>query len=281
VLVTGATGSLGAPVVRLLIAEGFDVTALARRTPPPGLLPPEARFASCDVRSEADVGSLVMPGGLVVHLAGPTQRLGLQRLSVTVRGTATVMRAACNAGASRVVLASTIHVYAPTERGEVADETTPPRPRSRYGRSKLAAEKVAWAIAAEAGAPELVILRIAAAYGPGATGGMARLQRILRAGSFAVAPWSSSRRTIVHVEDVSSAIVAAATHPGVAGDTLNVTDGGVRTIAEIVMALAVVAGRPTPPIRVPWLGRDLAVDGSRMQQVLGITARHKLGAPGK
>jgi nucleoside-diphosphate-sugar epimerase len=106
---------------------------------------------------------------------------------------------------------------------------------------------------------------------------MASLLRLLHAGSFAVAPVSSSRRTIVHVDDAAAAIVAAATNPGAAGYTINVTDGAARSVAEIVNALALAAGRRRPYIRVPWPARDLAVDGSRMQTVLGVTARHQLG----
>jgi nucleoside-diphosphate-sugar epimerase len=277
-LVTGATGALGVPLVRSLITAGYQVTALARRPAPPGLLPPTVRQVACDVRAEADVAAAIPAGGLVVHLAGRKRGRGRAAFDINVDGTAALLRAARGAGAVRVVVASSIHIYGRTEPGAVADETTRPAPHSRYGASKLAAEQAARTVAERWEAPTLVILRIAAAY-PGAGGNLERLERtVARSGPVTVVPWTDAVRTLVHVEDVAAAVLLVGTHTAAAGETLNVTDGQVRTIREIVTALAVAAGRPVPWLRVPRPRHDLAVDGGRIQALLGFSPAFDLGS---
>jgi nucleoside-diphosphate-sugar epimerase len=278
VLVTGATGALGVPIVHRFLAAGFRVTALARRIPPPGLLPDGVRQVACDVRAEADVAAAMTPSGLVVHLAGRKRGRRGAAFQANVEGTAAVLSAALRSGAQRVVVASSIHVYGRTP-GFTADETTRPMPHTAYGRSKLAAEGAARAMTEAGRAPPVVILRIAATY-PGGGGNLERLERALSRGRrLAVVPWAERYRTVVHVEDAASAVLLAATHPAAEGETFNVTDGRVWTVREIVVALARAAGRPVPRLRVPWPRHDLAVDGRRVQAVLGFNPAFDLGRP--
>jgi UDP-glucose 4-epimerase len=268
VLVTGAGGALGPFVVRALEAGGAQVTAALRSATYSHQAGQASTRVIGDVRDERTLAAGMQPGGVVIHLAG---RSGWRRwgLGVNAAGTAAVMRAARQAGAARVVLASSIHVYGATPSGFVADETTRPRPSSAYGASKLASEHVAMKLASSPPGPELVVLRIAAVYGTG-RGNLARLEWLLRKPHLlAAVPWGDVRRTLVHVEDVAAAMVAAALRPEAAGEILNVTEGRIRTLREIVTALAAAAGRPVPWLRVSWTAGDLAVDGSRMQGALG------------
>lgn len=70
VLVTGAYGLVGRPVVQRLVADGFPVVATAHRTTKPAL-PSDVDVRSVDLTKPADVGALfadVAPS-VIVHLA--------------------------------------------------------------------------------------------------------------------------------------------------------------------------------------------------------------------
>jgi nucleoside-diphosphate-sugar epimerase len=269
VLVTGATGALGVPLIHRLVAAGYHVTALARRFPRPGLLPHSVKSVACDVRTDARVAAATGASAVVVHLAGTKRGRFGSAFRVNVEGTEAVLEAAKRAGAERVVMASTIQVYGRTEPGIIAHEATAPQPHTAYAISKLAAEEAAKAASSGGMAPPVVILRIAAAY-PAAGGNLARLERAVRR-RHAVVPWSDRVRTLVHVEDVAAAVLLAAVHPDAEGETFNVTDGHLRTVKEIVSVLFSAAGRPVPRWRWPWTGHHLAVDGRRIQTVLGFS----------
>jgi nucleoside-diphosphate-sugar epimerase len=269
--VTGGTGMLGGAVARHLVESGFDVASMVRRPARRGGLPDGALLHSGDVRSAAALKAVLRPGDVVVHLAARKRGMSAAAFRTNVGGTATVVQAACEAGAARLIVASSIHVYGCTPCGSVADESTPPRPLSAYAASKLAAEEVAFAAADRLGGTEVVVLRIAAAYGSDGSGAVGRLAAaIARMGPFAIVPWGRSQRTVVHVEDVAAAVAIAATHSAAAGRTYNVTDGEVRSVRAIVTELCRRLDRPVPPLRLPFPLRSLAVDGSRIQRELGF-----------
>ena len=161
VLVTGATGFLGAALVRRLGGAGWQVTAsdlgLAER--------------SCDLTNFAQVESLLGAGGFqtVFHcgaVSGPMvladQPLAIWQINAL--GTAHVLEAARRHGVARVVICSTCDVYG--DLTGVVDETTLPHPVTVYGASKVAAEAVLLGYVREHNL-DAVALRLAWIYGPG------------------------------------------------------------------------------------------------------------------
>lgn len=159
VLVTGASGCIGAWVVRELLERGaevvaFDLDASLKRL---RLIVPESVVAKVQVETgaiedTARVKALVKDGGIthVLHLAAlqmpMCQANPVQGAMVNVVGTLNVFEAARDAGRPvRVVYASSAAVWGPpTEYGDRAlTEDDPLKPATFYGIYKQANESCA------------------------------------------------------------------------------------------------------------------------------------------
>jgi nucleoside-diphosphate-sugar epimerase len=168
---TGASGFIGTYLTARLLADGHHLSIVARpSTDTSALAARGVRITRGDVRDVA-AGCGAFDGcEAVVHLArakGHPRRWGSEEQSVSVDGTAAVVRAARDAGVQRIVVCSSSQVYPHRMPDAWITEATPCAPASPYGRSKVMAEEAARA--ASAGAP-LVIARITAVMGPEAAG---------------------------------------------------------------------------------------------------------------
>ena len=163
VLVTGATGFVGANLVRALLAEGVPVRALARPTSPrlalEGL---PAEVAEGDLTDPASLRRAVQGCEAVFH-AGALYSFWERDPSlfyrVNLEGTAHLIESAVEAGVRRVVYTSTVACVAHPPPGRLATEEDFPRPedlRDHYRRSKFLAEQKALEMARQ-GAPVVVV----------------------------------------------------------------------------------------------------------------------------
>jgi dihydroflavonol-4-reductase len=155
ILVTGATGFLGAHVVAALVRRGHAVVALVRD--PHSKLArrlasqPGVELVTGDVLDAASVEAAAKGCSAVLHCAGKVSRASADASMMTrvnVEGVATVLAACERAGVRRVVLASTSGtIGVSTDPDAVADETTPTPleliNKWPYYRSKYYGERVA------------------------------------------------------------------------------------------------------------------------------------------
>ena len=252
VLVTGATGFLGAHVCEALAARGVAIRGLVRRAEarlPAGVLP--ALAAGLD-DVEALRHALRGVDG-VVHLAarvhvpsdGDEERAFH---AVNVDGTRVLLEESIAAGARAFVLASSVKAVG--ERSEAPwDETTPPTPLDAYGRTKLEAETIVRSLARRHGihAP---ILRLPLVYGPGMKGNAMRLFRLVDRGWPLPLGAVRNRRSLLYTGNLVAAMLATLESPS-GGDTFFVTDTEAPSTPELVTAIAHALGRPTRLLPVP------------------------------
>ncbi len=255
-LITGAAGFLGSALANALVREGHLVRGLDDlSTGDPKVLSPEVHFTRGDVNDRPKLWTLLQDVDVVYHLAArvsvPESVIYPREYNaVNVGGTVALMEAMRDVGVRRVILASSGAIY-----GEQAEqplrEDMRPNPRSPYAVSKLAAEYYVRTIG-ELWGIETVCLRIFNAYGPGQHLPPSHppvvpyfLRQALRNGTLVVHGDGSQTRDYVYVDDVISAMIAAATAPGVNGLVINVGSGVETSVRELVeMVLRVTETRP-------------------------------------
>ncbi len=210
VLVTGASGFLGAAVCARLLERGHAVSALARRSgsAPDGV--EELRGDLTDGEGLRTALGAARPEA-VVHLAAEiaSQRDEERIREVNVHGTARLIEAcaastggAGEVGGPKFVFAST--VVTGEAGGALLTEETELPVQTPYGRSKQEGER----LLRESGLPSVVI-RPGHVYGPGGWYAHEFVRRLRQPGRFAVVGSGKNWWDVVHVDDVAAAFVAA------------------------------------------------------------------------
>ena len=167
VLVTGANGFVGSHLVESLLAEGYRVRCLVRRSSDLGFirhLPVELVYG--DVARGDGLDAACAGIDAVCHFAGVTKARDRETYYRVNAGGTRHMLAACERVAPhlrRFVYASSLAAIGPSPDGQLVDESHPPNPLTHYGRSKLQGEEYCREFADRL---PLVILRPPAVYGP-------------------------------------------------------------------------------------------------------------------
>ncbi len=252
-LITGAAGFLGSSLANHLAREGHQVRGLDDlSTGDPQALAPDVHFTRGDVLDRPKLWTLLQEVDVVYHLAArvsvPESVLYPRDYNhVNVGGTVALMEAIRDVGVRRVVLASSGAVYG-NQADQPLKETFTPNPRSPYAVSKLAAEYYVRTIGGLWGI-ETVSLRIFNAYGPGQHLPPSHppvvphyLKQALRGGTLVAHGDGTQTRDFVFVDDVVSALVAAATAPNINGLVINIGSGRETSIRELIKAVLEVTG---------------------------------------
>ncbi len=289
-LITGAAGFLGSALANRLAREGHQVRGLDDLSAGnPAALSPDVLFTRGDVNDRPKLWTLLQDVDVVYHLAArvsvPESVLYPREYNaVNVGGTVSLMEAMRDVGVRRVVLVSSGAVYGRQDEQPVREELRP-RPDSPYAVSKLSAEYYVRTIGALYGI-EAVCLRVFNAYGPGQHLPPSHppvipyfLQQATNGGTLVIHNDGSQTRDYVYVDDVVSAMVAAATAPSVDQEVINIgsgTETSVRELAEMVLRLtdsrANVVYNPHKSSGVPRLCADL----TRAREKLNYQPRFSL-----
>ena len=281
VLVTGATGAVGAPIVAQLSAGGARVRCLVRDVAvAERLFPQGVEFVSGDIEHGEAVQRAASGCEAIFHAAGIpeqwTRDIGVFD-RVNLEGTRNALVAAQGAGVGVFLHVSTQDTFDLTR--DPFDETMPSHDRhpSAYERSKIAAQ----ALVDQAGREGLPVRSIhpCAVYGPGAAKptGLTALLYGLR---YAKVPQLlQGGMPVVFNEDVARGAIAAAQFaPAGSKFILAQSYQTLEQIAQTVHHLFPEA--PVPSVLPTWLAGLLATVGEPLAAVTGkppIVTRGILG----
>lgn len=290
ILVTGATGMVGANLVRHLLDSGAEVHAIVRAQSPRWRIRDvsgDMQLHDGDLRDAERVRSIVSAARpeIIYHLATsrtvatPGERMATIRTNI--EGTQNLVEATACLDYERFILAGSS--LATGKHDHPLDEDLPPRPSNFFGATKAAATLLAQQFARSAGKP-LVVLRIFSVYGYWESPHRLIPTAILAA--IDDRPMSLTipglRRDLVFVEDVVEVLCLAA---GAArlepGELLHIGTGvqsaneeTIRTIEEACGRRIRVTGTDYPPRdsdTANWVS-----DPARAEALLGWRARHSL-----
>jgi UDP-glucose 4-epimerase len=239
VLVTGATGVIGAEVTRQLLERGDSVVATGRNltSGPLARLDGDIERHAADVRDSARMRSLIEAARaeVLIHLAAALPASAeadpVDATELNVLTTAALFELAASAGVERFVYASSKSAYGPLPQGAVVDEHYLARPTSCYGATKLAAE-IAIGAQALRGGPEASALRFATIYAPGKAdrhAGASVLSRLLDdavAGRpVRIASGGDQVDDMIWIGDAAAGVIAAVHSPTALSPLYNISTG--------------------------------------------------------
>ncbi len=253
-LVTGASGFIGAAVVRRLLKEGFSVRALLRPNSSHENIPAGCALHFGDVTDPDSVRAAMSDARYVFHLAAdyrlcPRDPQALIRINVD--GSEAVMRAALAAGVERVVHTSSVATLAANNEGICTEELRLAAEQAigAYKRSKILSEQLVESMIKQDGLPAVIVCP-SAPLGPGdirptPTG------RIVREALRGRMPaYVDTGLNIVHVDDVAQGQLAALRR-GVVGERY-ILGGENLTLRDLLTEISRIAGRPAPKLRLPY-----------------------------
>ena len=267
VLITGATGFIGRHLVNKLRDEHVEIRALVRDISKIGLLWPNNAITgiACDLSQAENLGDACDGVDTIFHLAshGDTpdatkalrepKDVALDRQDLhyktTVEGTRILLDAAVRADAKRLIFFSSVKVLG--EGGAAClDENSVAQPLTRYGKAKLAAEK----LVLDAGKRHplhVCVLRLPLVYGADNNGNIPRMIAAIDRGRFPPLPEVGNKRSMVHVADVVRAALLAAEKPEANGQVYVVTDGQAYSTRQLYTMICQALGRPVPAWSIP------------------------------
>lgn len=317
VLVTGANGFVGTWCIAELLQQGFQVRATLRDlgkvdvvrraiecvTPIDGRL----QLIAADLMQNEGWAEAVSGVSAVLHVASPMMPSAGGDLETFVRpateGTLRVLRAACSAGVSRVVMTSSTAACVPPADTNIksADESfwTPVQDveNQPYRKSKLLAEQAAWDfLKTQTGSTTLTTILPTAIFGPALmeqhSGGSVGVIKRIMTGRPPLLPRIGFN--IVDVRDLAALHVRAIGSEAAIGKRF-IANGGFLWMTQIAAALREGLGQSAPRVRkygmpnwafhviarfakplrslAPLLGRDLVFSADRARKELGFLPR--------
>lgn len=293
ILLAGAGGVIGKPLLPALVAAGYEVAGLTR-TPEKAaaITATGATPIICDVLDRRALAREVrsfQPEVVVQHLTDLPAALPPRKLAnayaandrLRSEGTANLIAAATEARARRYVAQNVCFLYRP-EGGPTKDETAPlyldaPKPFDRSARVYQRMEETILSLPGL----ESLILRFGYWYGPGtAYASDGHYAKEVRKRRFPIVGDGGGIFSFIHIDDVVSATTAAVRSgsPGV----YNVVDDDPAPLREWLPAYAEALGAK-PPRRVPhWLARLFvgsfpALMATQMRGAQNHKAKRELG----
>lgn len=245
VLVTGATGFVGRPLVERLIADGEEVHALSSDRSQ-GIDHTGVHWHRGDLLdpgTAARVAGEVRPERLV-HLAWYVSHgrfWSALENAEWVEASLRLLRAFTDSGGRRAVLVGTCAEYAWGREGDLDERDSAIAPQSLYGVCKDALRRIAVAYAGETGL-ELAWGRLFFLYGPGEQPErlVPAVIRSLIRGERVATSAGEQVRDFMHVNDAAAALAA------VLGSDLtgpvNIATGVGTSVAEVLDAIGALTG---------------------------------------
>jgi 2-alkyl-3-oxoalkanoate reductase len=288
VFVAGASGAIGRPLIRQLVAAGHNVTGTTRRTDKAEEIGGAgAKAVICDIFDRATLEAAVKeaaPEVVVNQLTSLPEDFNPKTIDYAPtnrareEGGRNLMEAALAVGARRYVTQSIAFIYAPEGDWVKDEEARPfeeaPPPFDEAERSMLAHEREVLGTAGIEG----VVLRYGQFYGPGTyytprSGSVAR--QVERRMLPVIGP-GTGMSSFIHVEDAASATVAALDRgaPGI----YNVTDDEPSPVREWLPVYAEALDAKRPRKAPTWLARLV---GGKMAVEFGVNTRGASNAKAK
>lgn len=254
--VTGASGFVGAHLVRALVEQGHSVYALVRKTSKVQALEAvKATLVYGDVRDKASLSQIFQQHpdiDTVFHLASVLTPVSVDDQlywDINYQGTQHLLDVCREVNLRAFLQCSSVGVIGPLPEIP-ADEHARCAPDSAYGETKYKAELLALEYHKSFGVP-VAVVRPAWVYGPGDRRTY-KFFRMVAKGRFFLIGTGQTQLSPVYVEDVARGLILGAEQIKHAAGEVFIVSGGVTVSLEsLARAIAREAGSSVLPFKVP------------------------------
>ena len=254
-LITGATGFVGAAVLRELLKKGHRVKALVRKSSVlDNLKNLNVETVEGDLKDRDSLKSCLKDCKYLFHVAAD-YRLWVPKpdeiYQNNVKGTENLMEEAVNSEIEKVVYTSSVAVLGKPINGDIANEKTPVNEDQmigHYKKSKFLAEEKVKKLYKTRRLP-VVIVNPAAPVGPRDIKPTPTGKMVLDAAMKKIPAYLDTGLNIVHVNDVAKGHMQAF-HKGKLGERY-ILGGENLTLKEMLEIISTLCGNTPPKIKLP------------------------------
>lgn len=264
-LVTGGTGFIGSHLADELLARGYHVRCLVRNTSKTAWLEGKPfEFVQGTLFDTEVLAKAVEGVDVIFHVAGLTAARTKQEFyQGNAVGTANLLAAAAGSKTlKKFVHVSSETAVGPSTKNHPVDESSPCRPLTSYGHSKLAAEEF---VQSYGSALPWTIVRLPAVYGPRDRGVYSFFQTV-QMGLLPLIGFDVKELSLCHVRDVVNGLILAAESDKSTGEVFFIGSEKFYTWKEVGAVTKKIMKKRTVQVRIPhWMVMSIAV----VSEVLG------------
>ena len=286
IIITGATGTLGAHLVRALSRSGHKIIATGRTTHPPKRLLDFAEYVQADIThpfSLPDADAIVHCAALASDKAETDEYY-----AANVTGTRNVCEAARHIPLFIHVSSSSVYPVLDKPLTEDLSSLGDDFNLSPYGLSKLLSEGV---VAEFCESPQRFILRPRGLYGPGDKVLLPRMLDMVKDGKVVVPGKMDVQTSLTHLDNFAHAVMCCLNSHRDGLNIYNVSDAHTEILFDsvkkmqdafykkelpvkhiplfVVKTLAAFGARGLTPLYVRTITSDIVLDISKIQRELG------------
>jgi nucleoside-diphosphate-sugar epimerase len=232
IIITGATGSLGAFLTRWFSGRGHDVIALGRTENPPVALLACSTYVRADITKPMELPD----ADVCIHCAGLADDKATPPLlfEANVTGTKNIVAASGRCKIFIHVSSSSVYINSDTPLLETMAGEEPGKQLSHYGKSKLLAEEV---VRANARNDSCFILRPRAIYGAGDKVLLPRILKLMRNNKMISIGDMNVKLSLTHFANFAGAIERCISSAKSGMHIYNVSDDEVYVLHDVVKKL--------------------------------------------
>ncbi|MCC7073397.1 MAG: GDP-mannose 4,6-dehydratase [Deltaproteobacteria bacterium] len=282
VLVTGAGGFIGSHLAERLVVDGAKVRAMVHynalgswgwldESPHAGNM----EVLAGDILDGESVREAMSGCEVVFHLAALiaipySYRAPKSYVRTNVEGTLHVLHGARSLGTKRVIVTSTSEVYG-TARTVPITEAHPLQAQSPYSATKIAADKIAESFHLSFGVP-VVTLRPFNTFGPrqSARAVVPTIITQALAGDQVRLGNTAPTRDMNYVSNTVDGYMAAATAPGIDGETIQLGTGREVSVGDLVPMIGQILGKE---LRIARERERERREGSEVERLVADASR--------
>jgi nucleoside-diphosphate-sugar epimerase len=257
--VTGGTGFTGSHLVKRLVKEGHEVTALVRNTSDLSVLEgTPVRFIYGEMSDRQKIFDGINGTDWVFNIAAAYRKANLSEKEfwdTNFEGTKNILDACLEYNVKKMVHCSTIGVVT-TVKNPPGDETSQVCPGDDYQKSKCAAEFEVIKYVKEKGLNAIVI-RPCGIYGPGDMR-LLKIFKMIARKKFLFFGNGRAHYHMIYIDDLVDAFILSAKNESISGEVFIIGDEKYVTLNELTKMIAQEFNVPVPKIHLPYKPFELA-----------------------